>query len=133
MTWRAFSISISVLTGYASVQIDGPCPFFANGSEIRGHEFHYSGPLVPVQPEQTCMAVGRGFGLGNRRDGLVKNNTLACYLHLNALGTPAWSEAVVRRAQEYHAQFVAEDDAPVRTRTEEKHTRIALSTAPVNG
>jgi cobyrinic acid a,c-diamide synthase len=119
--------------GYAHVRIDRPCPFFANGTELRGHEFHYSGTVATPDTNQTCMTVDRGFGLGNRRDGLVKNNTLACYVHLHALGNPSWAEAIVRVAHEYRAQGKAGDVAASKSKLETRHLRIALSATPVNG
>jgi cobyrinic acid a,c-diamide synthase len=87
--------------GYATVRVDSPCPYFDENTEITGHEFHYSQTINPVTPSQTCMAVTRGVGLGNGRDGLLRDNTLACYTHLHALGVQAWAASLTARAREY--------------------------------
>ncbi|MEW5701779.1 MAG: cobyrinate a,c-diamide synthase [Candidatus Zixiibacteriota bacterium] len=87
--------------GYTAVRVDRPCPFFPNGTEIRGHEFHYSAAAERLPKSVGCMKMVEGIGLGNGRDGLLSNHTLACYTHLHALGVPGWAEAMVRCAQEY--------------------------------
>ena len=94
--------------GYVAVRIDQPCPFFPVGTEIRGHEFHYSGPVTTLPASSMCMAVERGVGVANGRDGLVKRNTLACYTHLHAGGVASWAQAVVRRAEEFRANHQAD-------------------------
>jgi cobyrinic acid a,c-diamide synthase len=43
----------------------------------------------------------RGAGIWKGRDGACRNNVLATYTHLHALGTPCWAEAVVRMARSY--------------------------------
>jgi len=48
-----------------------------------------------------CMNMTLGVGLGNRRDGLLYKNCLACYTHLHASGVPTWATSLVRRAVEY--------------------------------
>ncbi len=119
--------------GYAQVCIDRPCPFFPNGTELRGHEFHYSGPVAPPEAQQTCMAVDRGFGLGNRRDGLVKNNTMACYIHLHALGNRAWAKAVMRKAHDYRARGQAGHSTAYTSTLKTGRPGMALTATPVNG
>lgn len=119
--------------GYAQVRIDGPCPFFELDAEIRGHEFHYSGTITTPDTHQTCMAVERGYGIGDKRDGLMKNNTLACYIHLHALGNSAWADAVVRAAWKYRADGNTESAPAQSTRVTAGHLGMALNAAPVNG
>ncbi len=87
--------------GYSQMSIDRENPFFAIGTTVRGHEFHYSSPDCDFGDADTCMAVSRGVGVGKRRDGFVCHNVLACYSHLHALGTPGWAPAVVQAAQRY--------------------------------
>jgi cobyrinic acid a,c-diamide synthase len=101
--------------GYASVRVDRPCPFFAQNTEIHGHEFHYSQVIEPVSPSQTCMTLTRGVGLGDGRDGFLRDNTLACYTHLHALGIPAWAASLTARAREYR-QKQQENTASSRVR-----------------
>ena len=89
--------------GYTSVRVDSPNPFYAVGAELRGHEFHYSGPVAGATEVASCMAVDTGVGFGETRDGLVKGNTLACYCHIHADGVKQWASSVVSRAAEYAA------------------------------
>jgi cobyrinic acid a,c-diamide synthase len=84
--------------GYTSLRVDTPNPFFAVGTSIRGHEFHYSGPTDGPQQLESCMGVESGVGVGNGRDGLIRANTLACYTHVHADGTKSWAPAMVSRA-----------------------------------
>jgi cobyrinic acid a,c-diamide synthase len=84
--------------GYTEVVVNQPNPFFQTGTVIRGHEFHYSGPIESLSDETGCMQVQTGVGLGNRRDGLVFKNSLACYTHIQAPGIPSWAPAMVSRA-----------------------------------
>ena len=90
--------------GYTSAQVDEPNPFYAVGSSIRGHEFHYSAPLEGSSPTKSCMKVGTGVGLGGARDGLIRANTLACYTHIHADGVKNWASAMVSRASEHAAR-----------------------------
>ena len=80
--------------GYTSVRVDTPNPFYAVGTSLRGHEFHYSGLAEGPQGEESCMRVESGVGLGSARDGLVRCNTLACYTHVHADGVESWASAM---------------------------------------
>jgi cobyrinic acid a,c-diamide synthase len=87
--------------GYTSVGVDSPNPFYAVGTSLRGHEFHYSELADGLQGEESCMKVESGFGLGGARDGLVRSNTLACYTHVHADGVESWASAMVSRAADH--------------------------------
>ena len=93
--------------GYTALTIDQLNPFFEIGAKIKGHEFHYSG-IADNQNEtglgqlKSCMAVHTGVGLGNKRDGLLYNNTFACYTHIHALGMKSWAKNLVQSAILYH-------------------------------
>jgi cobyrinic acid a,c-diamide synthase len=93
--------------GYTLMRVDSANPFFETGTVIRGHEFHYSGPVDTGKdrPEglASCMAVETGVGIGGSRDGLVQQNTLACYGHVHADGVKEWASSMVSRAREYAA------------------------------
>jgi len=89
--------------GYTECRIDRANPFFDRGAVLRGHEFHYSGPMTELPDDHGCMTMLSGIGLGNRRDGLVYKNCLAGYTHLHASGVPTWAESVVARAVGYRA------------------------------
>ena len=89
--------------GYTEVKVDRPNPYFEVGATMRGHEFHYSGPTAELPEKYGCMNMNAGVGLGNKRDGLLYRNCLACYTHLHASGVPTWATSLVGRAAEYQA------------------------------
>lgn len=86
--------------GYTSLRVDRPNPFWPEGTELRGHEFHYSRITEGERPATAC-AVTRGSGCYDRRDGVIAGNVWAGYTHLHATGTPQWAPALVRAAQNY--------------------------------
>lgn len=88
--------------GYTELDVAGENPFFATGTRIRGHEFHYSRVLSwDIGPERLVFKLKRGTGTGNKKDGVCFGNILAGYTHLHALGTPQWAAGMVRAARNY--------------------------------
>jgi cobyrinic acid a,c-diamide synthase len=88
--------------GYAEGTVDRPNPFFEDGARLRGHEFHYSRIRGGEDQGATTVSLDRGTGVGQGRDGIVKGRggfVWASYLHLHALGTPAWAPALVGLAR----------------------------------
>ena len=85
--------------GYVQAQVDSPNQFFPEGTEILGHEFHYSRVKDQHGPVDTIMHLDRGVGVGNSRDGIRIKNVIATYTHLHALGTPAWAHGLVNAAR----------------------------------
>jgi cobyrinic acid a,c-diamide synthase len=85
--------------GYVVARVDGTNPFMAEGTALRGHEFHYSQIDQSGDAMRTVLALERGTGIGGGRDGVVLGNVLAAYTHLHALGTPEWAPAVIAAAQ----------------------------------
>jgi cobyrinic acid a,c-diamide synthase len=81
--------------GYVAARVDGANPFIAAGTHLAGHEFHYS-RLADRGTADTVLAMERGVGLGNGRDGLRVGNVVATYTHLHALGTPEWALGLVQ-------------------------------------
>jgi len=90
--------------GYTLLKADRANPFFDIGAEIRGHEFHYSGPIAEIPATQCCFEVNTGVGLGNGRDGLMYKNCVACYTHLHADGFEKWAVALADSARQYRQQ-----------------------------
>lgn len=86
--------------GYSELRVQAPNPFFAAGTILRGHEFHYS-RLAGADSAPAACAVLRGVGCGSDRDFLVSRNTMAGYTHLHALATPEWARGVVAAAGKY--------------------------------
>lgn len=87
--------------GYTSLEVDARNPFYPVGTSLRGHEFHYSGPVARLEGVESCMRVGSGVGVGDSRDGLIRFNTLACYTHVHADGVESWASAMVSRAADH--------------------------------
>ncbi|MFC1812797.1 cobyrinate a,c-diamide synthase [Thermodesulfobacteriota bacterium] len=88
--------------GYTVVTVDRKNPFFKAGTELKGHEFHYSHVLKWSGDEKDLVfGMKRGTGLIDKRDGVCYKNVLATYTHIHALGTPEWADAVVRMAASF--------------------------------
>lgn len=85
--------------GYVSAQVEAANPFFERGTTLRGHEFHYSRVVQGGDRSATVLRLERGTGLGDARDGVCVGNVWASYLHIHALGTPAWAPALVALAR----------------------------------
>jgi cobyrinic acid a,c-diamide synthase len=86
--------------GYVEARVDVENPFLPEGLVLRGHEFHYSRPRDESGGLPTILAMTRGVGVGERRDGFRRANVVGCYTHLHALGVPEWAPALVRAAAE---------------------------------
>lgn len=91
--------------GYTMVTVEHDNPYFPTGSQIRGHEFHYSRVLrFSGGAGDLVFRVQRGAGIHEGRDGIVHKNVLATYTHIHALGTPGWAGALVRNALEHQSR-----------------------------
>jgi cobyrinic acid a,c-diamide synthase len=85
--------------GYTIVKVEGQNPYYEIGTEIRGHEFHYSRVSKWTgQKGDLVFRMQRGAGIEKDRDGIVYKNVLATYTHVHALGTPQWAPALIRNA-----------------------------------
>jgi cobyrinic acid a,c-diamide synthase len=85
--------------GYTIVTVEGENPYYDVGTEIRGHEFHYSRVSNWSGGENDLVfRMKRGVGVDKDRDGIVYKNVLATYTHVHALGTPGWAGALIRNA-----------------------------------
>ena len=88
--------------GYTILEVERRNPYFKVGTQIRGHEFHYSSVLSwGGKTEDLGFRMTRGSGFAGKRDGLCYKNTVATYTHIHALGTPSWAEAMVEAAASY--------------------------------
>jgi len=98
--------------GYSLARVVRGNPFHPVGALLRGHEFHYSkcqpaldgcqGPPPGLPgPESFALAMERGVGMLDGRDGLVCGNTFAAYTHIHAEGAPHWAENFVQAARRY--------------------------------
>jgi len=85
--------------GYVTAEVDRPNPWFAEGTRLRGHEFHYSIPIGGGDAAATTLRLDRGRGIGDGRDGVSRGRIWASYLHLHALGTPSWAGTLTALAR----------------------------------
>jgi cobyrinic acid a,c-diamide synthase len=72
--------------GYTLFEVDGPNPFYKNGAVVRGHEFRYARitNTEEIERVRTVFRMERGMGIGNGRDGILRNNCLAAFTHTHA-------------------------------------------------
>jgi cobyrinic acid a,c-diamide synthase len=82
--------------GYVRAKVDGENPYFENGTQLLGHEFHYTRLLADNPDVPTVLQMERGTGIGGKRDGIHIDNVVATYTHLHALGVPDWAPHMVR-------------------------------------
>jgi cobyrinic acid a,c-diamide synthase len=80
--------------GYTILKIIRKNPFFKSGTVLKGHEFHYTGP-VNTKGARFSAEVKRGFGFDGKRDGLIYKNLFATYTHLHALGVKDWAKRLL--------------------------------------
>ncbi|MGO9139285.1 MAG: cobyrinate a,c-diamide synthase [Syntrophales bacterium] len=88
--------------GYTILNVEEENPFYPLGTEIKGHEFHYSRILSRKEDEgHLAFRVKRGIGMDGKRDGLCRKNVLATFTHVHALGTREWAEGIVGSARTF--------------------------------
>jgi cobyrinic acid a,c-diamide synthase len=87
--------------GYTRVKVTKKNPFYPKGTELRGHEFHYSEAVGKVPARALAFEMTRGTGIAKGRDAFTYKNVLATYTHIHALGVPAWAEGMVRAARQH--------------------------------
>jgi len=88
--------------GYTVVVVERENPYFPVGTELRGHEFHYSTVLEwSGADKDLAFSMKRGAGFVRQKDGLCFKNVLATYTHIHALGTPGWADALVQNARSF--------------------------------
>jgi len=91
--------------GYTIIEVEKKNPYFKVGTEIKGHEFHYSKVLKwDGDDSDMIFVMKKGKGFKDQRDGLCYKNVFATYTHIHALGTPAWATSFVRAAVLYKAK-----------------------------
>ena len=86
--------------GYVRAVVEAENPYHPVGSELVGHEFHYSRCVAAGAPAPPmALAMRRGSGMLDGRDALLAGNTFAAYTHIHALGTPWWADRFVSAAR----------------------------------
>ncbi len=87
--------------GYTIQEVLPGNPFYPEGSQVVGHEFHNS-QIVNMAPDlRYGFATKRGKGIVKGYDGLLYKHTLAGYHHLHAAAAPGWAEQMVHLAEQY--------------------------------
>ncbi len=90
--------------GYTVLETVRENPFFPVGQILRGHEFHYTYMLSPEGKDLTfAFRMHRGHGFDGVHDGICRENVLALYTHVHALGTTDWAPALVQRAAKFRS------------------------------
>ncbi|WP_319762038.1 cobyrinate a,c-diamide synthase [Maridesulfovibrio sp.] len=85
--------------GYTSGTIVHENPFFPVGTEIIGHEFHYSLCVNNNESDpKYALDMSRGKGMAEGFDGLIRDNIYAGYNHIHALSMPCWANNFVKAA-----------------------------------
>ncbi len=85
--------------GYMSSLVAAPNPFYAAGTTLTGHEFHYSRCIDVGKIQNFIFDVQRGQGMIKGHDGVLTRNCLAGYTHMHALGNPQWASNFVAAAR----------------------------------
>jgi cobyrinic acid a,c-diamide synthase len=86
--------------GYTVLETTGRNPYFNHGSIIKGHEFHYSDPIVTCRNDLTfAFKVRRGHGIDGKKDGMCHKNTLGVYTHIHAAGDSTWAAGILNAAR----------------------------------
>lgn len=91
--------------GYTVMDVEELNPFFPVGSNLKGHEFHYSRPIITGNKDMRFIfKVRRGHGLDGERDGVCRKNVLGTYTHVHAIGSPLWIEGLLKAALGYRRE-----------------------------
>jgi cobyrinic acid a,c-diamide synthase len=85
--------------GYTLLECTESNPYFAEGTMLKGHEFHYSRIVGYDSFIPLVFRLRKGYGIMDGRDGFLYRNALACYSHIHAIGNKGWAEAMVRSAR----------------------------------
>jgi cobyrinic acid a,c-diamide synthase len=91
--FQALGYTIGTFTGGPTI---APC-----GTEIRGHEFHYS-RLDPDRDAKYAIQHSRGTGIEDGRDGVYVHNSMGSFTH--AFFSPQYVKELIRAAGSYRDQ-----------------------------
>ncbi len=84
--------------GYSVYRASKPCIIARRNQKIVGHEFHYSKPTLTGKAD-FAFRVERGFGIDGRKDGIMKENTLGCYIHVHFLSDRSIARRFIKKAK----------------------------------
>ena len=75
--------------GYREVEVIPGHPWLAQGTKLRGHEYHYS-EMTRLYPGMKSV-FRYGIGAKVHQEGFVYKNTLATYIHIHFASNPAFA------------------------------------------
>ena len=85
--------------GYVRAIVSNPNPFYPLGTELLGHEFHYSCPVNVKEDEiSLALTLEKGHGFQQKLDGVVYRNIFGAYTHIHVLGQPLWAKGIFEAA-----------------------------------
>jgi cobyrinic acid a,c-diamide synthase len=87
--------------GYTCLAACQPNYLFAEGSLIKGHEFHHSQICHADRDIDRLFHVERGYGLDGHYDGIAFRNVIATYNHIYAPSHPEWAVNFVTRIRQH--------------------------------
>ena len=86
--------------GYTLLEAIRENPYYSRGEKIKGHEFHYSRPIVRKKEGLSFVfRVLRGHGIDGDKDGLSIKNLLGTYTHVHAGGDASWAKRLLKVAK----------------------------------
>jgi len=88
--------------GYTVLEVNESNPYYPVGEILKGHEFHYSNPVLTGEANlDFVFKVRRGHGVDGERDGICMKNVLATFTHIHAAGNPQWAKGLLKASLEY--------------------------------
>jgi len=90
--------------GYSEMLIEQDNIFYKAGDRLKGHEFHYSRPVLMASHHSDIVFSGkmlRGKGFQDKRDGVIYNNVFGSYTHIHSLTHPEWADKMVNAAKSF--------------------------------
>lgn len=88
--------------GYTVLEVNESNTYYPVGEILKGHEFHYSKPLLTGDENMAFVfKVRRGHGVDGERDGIHMKNILATFTHIHAAGNPRWAKGLLKASLEY--------------------------------
>lgn len=89
------------VVSYNIGQLDEDTVIGSKGNSFIGHEFHHSEVIEIPDDAEFAIKLSRGTGIRDGWDGLVRNNTLGAYAHLEAASYKEFAASFVDSAIRY--------------------------------
>ncbi len=89
--------------GYREIEVRQPNLLAEAGTQLRGHEFHYSDWELPGADSTAYQVNPRNQADQPRPEGFMAGNLLASYIHLHFAQNPSLADRVVNNCQQWWA------------------------------